>query len=126
MEKCWSGKIGLTNKEVESYRRDVGQFANDWRALQSQPTVWVHWTCVRAGWFAAEWRNFYIFSSILTERRNVEFKMDICHSFLGYKISRPYFSAWAFTHVLEPDALDVGLQLWHALHDTKDKKRHIG
>ena len=52
--------------------------------------------------------------------------MDIRHSFLSYKISRPYFSARAFTHVLELDALDVGLQMWHALHDTKDKKRHIG
>ena len=52
--------------------------------------------------------------------------MDIRHSFLGYKISRPYFSAPAFTQVLELDALDLGLQMWHALHDTKDKKRRIG
>ena len=48
--------------------------------------------------------------------------MDIRHSFLGYKISRPYFSARAFTRVLELDALGVGLQMWHALHDIKDKK----
>ena len=126
MEKCWSNKIGLTNTEVESYWRAVGQFANDWRALQWQPIVWVHWTCVHSRWFAAEYRNFYIFSSLPTERRKVEFKMDIRHSFLGYTISRPYFSAWAFTHVPELDALDVGLQMWHALHDTKDKKRRIG
>ena len=52
--------------------------------------------------------------------------MVIRHSFLGYKISRPYFSARAFTNVLELDALDVGMQMWHALHDTNDKKRHIG
>ena len=52
--------------------------------------------------------------------------MDIRHSFLGYKISRSYFSARASTHVLELDALDVGLQMWHALHDTMDKKRRIG
>ena len=51
--------------------------------------------------------------------------MDIRHSFVGYKISRPYFSARAFTHVLELDALDVGLHMWHALHDTKDKKQRI-
>ena len=48
--------------------------------------------------------------------------MDIRHSFLGSDILRPYFSAWAFTHVLEFDALGVDLQMWHALHDTKDKK----
>ena len=125
-EKCWSNKIGLTNKEAESYRWAVVQFANDWRALQWQHTVWVHWTCVHSGSFAAEYRIFYIFSTICTERRNVEFKMDIRHSFLGYKILRPYFSSRAFTHVLELNALNVGLQMWHALHDTKDKKRRMG
>ena len=108
---------------MELYRRVVGQFANDWRALQWQPTVWVHWTCVHCGWFAAEYRNFHISSS--TQRLNVEFKMHIRHSFLGYQISRPHFTARAFTHILELDALDVGLQMWHALHDTKDKKGHI-
>ena len=46
--------------------------------------------------------------------------MNIRHSFLGYKISRPDFSARAFTHV------NVGLQMWHALHDTKAKKQRIG
>ena len=61
MENCRSNKIGLTNKEGESYRRAVEQFAIDWRALQWQPTVWVHWTCVHSGWFAAEYRNLYIF-----------------------------------------------------------------
>ena len=60
------------------------------------------------------------------ERRNVGFKMDIRHSFFGYKISRPYFGALPFTHILELDALDVGLQLWHALRGTKQKKRRIG
>ena len=126
MEKCWSNKIGLTNKEVESYRWAAGQFANDWRALQWQPTVWVHCTCVHSWWFAPEYRNLYLFPSIPTERRNVDFKMDIRHSFRGYKISRPYLSARPFTHELELDALDVGLHMWHALHDAKDKKRHIG
>ena len=81
MEKCWSKKIGLTNKEVEPYRWVVGQFAIDCRALQWQPRVWVHWTCVHFGWFAVEYRNFYIFSSIPTKRQSVEFKMDIRHSF---------------------------------------------
>ena len=52
--------------------------------------------------------------------------MDMHHSFLGYEMSRPYFSARAFTHVLELDALDVGLHMWHPLHDTNDKKPHIG
>ena len=61
MEKWWSNKIGLTNEEMESFRRAVRQFANDWRVLQWQPTVWVHWTCVHSGWYAAEYRNLFFF-----------------------------------------------------------------
>ena len=52
--------------------------------------------------------------------------MDIRHSFLGHKILRPCFSAPAFTHIPELDALDVGLQMWHVLPDTKGIKRHMG
>ena len=97
-----------------------GGFANDWRALQWQPTVWVHWTCIHSGWFAAEYRNFYIFSSIPTERRNVEFKMDMRHLYMFYNNIAPIF------HMLELDAFEVGLRTWHGLHGTKDKKRRIG
>ena len=89
--------------------RAVGHFAIDWRVLQRQPSTWVHWTSVHSGWFAAEYRNLYIFPSTPTETGNLEFKVDIRHSFLGHKLSRPYFSARAFTHILELDALDVGL-----------------
>ena len=126
VEKCWSNKIGLTNKEAESYRWAVGQVAIDWRVLQWQATVRVHWKCVHYGWLAAEYRNFYIFSAIPPKRRNMEFKMEMHHSSLGCKLSRLYFSARPFTHVLELHALNVDLQMWHALHDTKDRKQHIG
>ena len=50
-----------------------------------------------------------MFPNIPTEKRNVEFKMDIRNSFLGYKIWRPYFSARAFTQVPESDALGSSL-----------------
>ena len=36
------------------------------------------------------------FSSIPAEKRNVESKMDMCHSFVGYKLSRPHFGVGAF------------------------------
>ena len=52
--------------------------------------------------------------------------MDIRHSFLRCKISRLYSGALAFPHVLELNALEVGLQMLHALHHTKDNKQHIG
>ena len=86
MEKCWSNKIGLTTKEVKSYRRAVGQFAIDWCALQWQPTVWVHWTCVHSQWLAAEKHNFYIF--FRHPHRKAECGVQDGHPpfILGYKI----------------------------------------
>ena len=104
----------------------MGQFAIDWRALQWHPTVRVHWTSsILRGSRLSTTINI-VFFSISTERRHVDCKMDIPHSFLGYKISRPYFMARQFTHLLELDAPYVGLQICRTLHDTKDKKRSIG
>ena len=138
MEKCWSNKIGLTTKELESYRWAAEHFAIDCCSGNPQCGCIGHVSILGGSrpsttLYIFPPRNFHLFprkfknfSCIPTERWNVEFKMGIRQSFLGYKISRPYFSARAFTHVLELDDLDVGLQMWHALHDTKDKKRRIG
>ena len=68
VEKCWSNKVGLTNKEVESDRRVVAQFAMDCRVLQWQPTLWVHWKCVYFGWFVAEYHNLKKISNIPIKR----------------------------------------------------------
>jgi hypothetical protein len=52
-----------------------------------------------------------MFSSIPTERRNVEFKLDVTHCFKGWKLSRPQASTRGFALVLELAALDSGLLL---------------
>ena len=57
---------------------------------------------------------FTFFSSIPTERRNVEFKLDATHCYKGWKISRPYACTFGFAHVLDLSALDVGLFLYMA------------
>lgn len=67
--------------------------------------------------------NFYLFSSIPTERRNVEFKLDLHHCFKGWKLTKPQASAKGFALVLNLAALDVGLQL-HAAR-KRGRKRAI-
>lgn len=49
---------------------------------------------------------------IKTERRNVEFKLDVTHCYKGWKISRPYACMFGFAHVLNLSALDVGILLY--------------
>ena len=62
-------------------------------------------------------RNFYLFSSIPTERRNVEFKLDVTHCFKGWKLSQPHASRKGFALVLDLSALDVGI----LLHDARKR-----
>ena len=66
MERQWSNKVGSTFQEVEMYKHCVTQFAIDWRALTWQP--------VHSGWFADQYRIFYVFVSFPTERRNVDIR----------------------------------------------------
>ena len=56
--------------------------------------------------------SIYLFSSILTERRNVELKFDVTHCYKGWKISRPYACTFGFAHVLNQSSLDIGILLY--------------
>ena len=56
--------------------------------------------------------SIYLFSSIPTERRNVEFKLDVTHCYKGWKISRPYACTFGFAHVLNQSSLDIGILLY--------------
>lgn len=55
-----------------------------------------------------------MFSSIPTERRNVEFKLDVTHCFKGWKLSQPRACTRGFALVLDLAALDVGILLHKA------------
>ena len=79
-----------------------------------KPAHWCHWVLVHSVQVAKLWRNFSIFSSIPTERRHIEFKMDIRHCFQGYKLSKAALTKRFAQHLLEMDALDMGLRLWVA------------
>lgn len=111
IQKTWRLKENFSDVKVAGYHRAVCEFATLWKALQWKPTVWIHWVVHHSPFFARTLRNFYFFSSIPVERRNVEFKLDVRHCFQGWKLSRPYLTWRALQHVLELGALDVGLQI---------------
>ena len=82
-----------------------------WLALGWKVSTWVHWLVCHSHALACRHRNIYMFSSIPTERRNVEFKLDVTHCFKGWKFSQPQASTRSFALVLGLAALDCGLLL---------------
>jgi hypothetical protein len=85
-----------------------------WSGLGWKVSTWVHWVVCHSHALADLHHNFYLYSSIPTERRNVEFKLDVNHCFKGWKLSQPQASTRGFALVLELAALDVGLLLEEA------------
>lgn len=112
----WRQKKNLTPVDIQNYHALASRFGSLWRALGWKVSTWVHWVVRHSAALAALHQNFYLFSSIPTERRNVEFKMDVTHCYKGWKISRPHASRSGFAHVLNLSALDVGLLLYFARH----------
>ena len=106
------------------YLRLATQFGEMWGALQWKVSTWVHWVVRHSHALATRHLTFYLFSSIPTERRNVEFKLDLTHCFKGWKLSRPQASVRGFALVLELAALDTGLLLEGARNGAgQDRKR---
>ena len=85
-----------------------------WQCLGWKVSTWVHWVVRHSSALAKLHKNIYIFSSIPTERRNVEFKLDVTHCFKGWKLSQPRACVSGFALVLDLAALDVGLLLHKA------------
>ena len=108
----WSQKTQLTLEDRKAYRSLTTKFGAIWKALGWKVSTWVHWTVVHSPALADLHQNFYVFSSIPTERRNVEFKIDVRHCYMGWKLSRPYACTLGFGHVLNLSALDLGIQLY--------------
>jgi hypothetical protein len=76
----------------------------------SSAHVW-YWVVRHSPYLADIHKNFYVFSSIPTERRNVEFKLDVTHCFKAWKLSDPAASKSGFGLVLELASLDAGILL---------------
>jgi hypothetical protein len=111
MNKCWRSKEGF---KWQQYAVAVDEFARAFRALGWKPAVWLHWVCCHSTELARLYGNFFIFSTIPTERRHVSWKMDIRHSFQGWKLKAPHLARRGLTHSHALDSLDIGVRIWLA------------
>ena len=114
LHQFWSQKTLFSSSDRQEYFEQVVLFGKLWEPLGWKVSTWVHWVARHSHAIADLHLNFYVFSSIPTERRNVEFKLDVTHCFKGWKLSRPYASLFGFGHELNLSALDVGLALYKA------------
>ena len=106
-------------QDFAAYTELTQGFGDLWKAFGWKTSTWVHWVVRHSSAFVNLHKNIYKFSSIPTERRNVEFKLDVTHCYKGWKISRPCACTFGFAHVLNLCALDKGLVLQGA-------KRRVG
>lgn len=85
LHSFWRKKETFSPNDLAMYHSQATRFGQIWHALGWKVSTWVHWTVVHSCALANHHRNFYLFSSIPTERRNVEFKLDVTHCFKGWK-----------------------------------------
>ena len=110
----WRLKTNFSPSDLALYRSHATRFGCLWKGLGWKVSTWVHWVVCHSPQFADLHHNFYLFSSIPTERRNVEFKLDVTHCFKGWKLSKPAACKFGFGLVLNLSALDAGLLLHSA------------
>ena len=111
---------------VDGYRRAVEQFDGAFVALGREPAVWLHWVGVHSVAVATKWKHFYLFSSIPTERRHQEYKLDMRHSCQAWKRSSPHLATRGLLHAHAMDCLDQGLAEWAVGRKVKRKTmRHV-
>ena len=75
------GALLSTDSDLQVYLQLTTRFGDIWRATGWKVSTWVHWTIRHSAALAHLHRNIYVFSSIPTERRNVEFKLDVTHCY---------------------------------------------
>ena len=123
LNKMWRAPEGLTGLEVSAYEQAVIRLGRDMQLLAWKPAVWCHWVIAHSVKVAQLYQSFSMFSSIPTERRHVEFKLDIRHCFQGYKLSMVALTRRYVTHIHEMDCLDNGLRYWAVRRGDKKCKR---
>ena len=121
--KAWQHKQYLTPVMLTHYDEHLNRFTEAWRALSWKPTIWVHWVSAHSSFFMRHHLSLYLFSSIPTEKRHQNFKMDLRHCFQGWKLSRSYLHGRGLVHVVNLSALDLGLLMWHESQGLVDPKR---
>ena len=105
----WQQRTFLTSADIKMYTSHALEFGIAWSACGWKSTLWVHWLVEHSPILVQKWRNIACFSSIPTEYRHRAFKLDIQHSFLGNKLTRPLFARRGFAHVLHLHMLDLAL-----------------
>lgn len=121
LHSFWRQKTDLSPFDLTSYHNVTIQFGKLWHSLGWKVSTWVHWVVRHSSALVNLHKNLYMFSSIPTERRNVEFKLDVTHCYKGWKLSRPYACTFGFAHVLNLSSLDVGILLY--LYRKRGQKR---
>ena len=101
IHRLWRQKSYFSDTDLFDYTSSVSKFGWVWSTLQwnmgdfykyffhlffsfvfnnhpcKKVSTWVHWLVRHSVLLAKTHRSFYLFSSIPTERRNVEFKLDV-------------------------------------------------
>ena len=111
LHATWVVREPVTNQQLTEYSRHVENFAHAWRALSWKGTVWVHWVVVHSAHLLTLHRTISAFSSIPSEHKHTDFKVDVRHSFAGGRDRKRYLTSGGVQHVVEKNALDIGLEL---------------
>lgn len=106
----WRKKSWLTQDDVKLYERHARKFAEAWKGLGWKVTLWVHWVCAHSVFYVTRYRSMYLFSSIPTEFRNRPFKTALKNSMRGWSLRKPRVTRRGMRHVVNMDALDVGIR----------------
>lgn len=109
LHAAWTDPTPLSQDQITQYRGCLTDFTQAWEALGWKPTVWVHWVASHSLAHMQQHRGLAFFSSVPVEHRHKGFKRDLANTFLGYKCSRPLFTARGLTHILRLDALTLPL-----------------
>ena len=111
LHATWVLRDPVTDLQVAEYSRHVAKFAQAWRALSWKGTVWVHWVVAHSAHLLTLHGTISAFSSIPSEHKHKTFNVDVRHSFAGGRDRKRHLTAGGLAHVVEKNALDVGLAL---------------
>ena len=118
----WSLRTVVSPDTLSRYQQAMSAFCEAWTALAWEHTPWVHWMACHSTAYLSVYETMYVFSSIPTEYRHKGFKLDISHSCMAWKLTRPTYTQRSLAHVIRMHALDLIL-LQDNLVKTRRKRQ---
>ena len=103
----WSMRTPVPESAICRYTQSMAQFCEAWTACAWEPTPWVHWMGCHSAAYLTLYKSLYVFSSIPSEYRHKGFKLDISHSCMAWKMTRPAYTQRSLAHVIRMHALDL-------------------